>query len=119
MAEVKIFLNGRSYDIACDAGQEGRIVDLAAFVDQRLQALSRTGAAYSEAHLMALASLVIADELFNTQAGAAAPQKGAKAAAAPAAQAPVSKEEEAALLRVVETLTKRIDGIASKVLQAS
>ncbi len=116
MAEVKIFLNGRSYDIACDAGQEGHIVDLAAYVDQRVQALSRSGAAYNEAHLMALATLIVADELFAAREGAPA-QKPAKAAAQ--AQAAVSKDEEATILRVVETLTKRIDGIASKVLQAS
>ena len=33
MAEVTIYINGRSYDIACDNGQEGRIVDLAAYID--------------------------------------------------------------------------------------
>ena len=65
MAEVTIYINGRSYDIACDNGQEGRIVDLAAYIDQRLQQISRTGAAYNDAHLTVLTSLVLADELFE------------------------------------------------------
>ena len=30
MADVNITINGRIYEIGCDQGQEGRIVDLAA-----------------------------------------------------------------------------------------
>jgi hypothetical protein len=51
MAEVTIYINGRSYDIACDNGQEGRIVDLAKYIDQRVQQISRSGSAYNDAHL--------------------------------------------------------------------
>ena len=60
MAEVTITLNGRAYEIACDAGQEGRIVDLAAYIDQRLSQIARSGGAYNDAHLMVLTSLVLA-----------------------------------------------------------
>jgi len=120
MAEVTIYINGRSYDIACDNGQEGRIVDLAAYIDQRLQQISRGGAAHNDAHLNVLTSLVLADELFETREQLNAVPRTPRAAAPSAVAAPVvNKEEETALLKVLEQLTKRIEGVASRVAQAS
>jgi cell division protein ZapA len=124
MAEVTIYINGRSYDISCDNGQEGRIVDLATYIDQRLQSISRAGAAYNDAHLQVLTSLVLADELFDARnGGLQAPVKASRQqTAVPAAAAPapgISKEEETAVLKVIEQLTKRIEGVAGKIVQAS
>jgi len=119
MAEVNITLNGRIYEIACDQGQEGRVVDLAAFIDQRLQQISRSGAAYNDAHLMVLTALVLADELFEMQEGGAAkaPRVAAPVAAAPAAPAR-NPEEELALVKLLDQMAKRIDGIAQRVQSA-
>ncbi|MBU6474623.1 MAG: cell division protein ZapA [Alphaproteobacteria bacterium] len=125
MAEVTIYINGRSYDISCDNGQEGRIVDLASYIDQRLQQISRAGAAYNDAHLMVLTSLVLADELFDARSGQgevpASALRATRGAPVPAAapQSSISKEEEQAVLNVLEQITKRIEGVASRVLQAS
>ncbi len=112
VAEVTIYINGRSYDIACDNGQEGRVVDIAAYIDQRLQQIARSGAAYNDAHLMVLTALVLGDELFDTRE-----QPRTSRAAAPAS--PDNKEEELAVVRLIEQMTKRIDGIAGRVQQAS
>ncbi len=127
MAEVTIYINGRSYDISCDNGQEGRIVDLASYIDQRLQQISRAGAAYNDAHLMVLTTLVLADELFDAKEGhMEAPAPALRATRANATPAPVaapqssiSQEEELAVLKVLEQITKRIEGVATRVMQAS
>jgi len=110
MAEVTVTLNGRSYDIACDNGQEGRVVDLAAYVDQKLQQISRSGAAYNDAHLMVLTAIVLADELLEAREGA--PARPVKAASAAPEK---SDKDETILLRALENLTQRIDGIATRV----
>jgi cell division protein ZapA len=117
MAEVTIYINGRNYNITCDNGQEGRVVDLASYIDQRLQQISRSGAAYNDAHLMVLTALVLADELFDIkeQAGAVASRTGKSAAVS---ASPVSKEDDVAMLRLLEQITKRIDGIAARVQSA-
>ena len=115
MAEVNIALNGRSYEIACDAGQEGRVVDLAAYIDQRLQGIARSGGAYNDAHLLVLTALVLADELYDAREAASA-RPSVKTA--PAAQAPQSREEEQIVLRLLGELAKRIDGIAQRVQAA-
>ena len=118
MAEVTVYINGRSYDISCDHGQEGRVVDLAAYIDQRLQAISRSGAAYNDAHLMVLTSLVMADEVFEMREELEG--KGPRAIRAPAAHAPaVNKDEEVAVARLLDQLTKRIEGIATRVSAVS
>ncbi len=65
MAEVTITINGRHYDISCDSGQEGRIIDLAGYIDQKISQISQTGAAYNDSHLQILTLLVVADELFE------------------------------------------------------
>jgi cell division protein ZapA len=120
MSDVNITINGRSYEISCDPGQEARIVDLAAYIDQRLMQISRSGAAYNDAHLLVLTTLVLADELFDAResgesvpvrAGKNTPQVKESASAA-------SKEDEQAVAQLLDKLAKRIDGIAAKVQAA-
>jgi cell division protein ZapA len=120
MAEIGITINGRAYDIACDNGQEGRIVDLANYIDQRVMQLARSGGIYNEAHLMVLTALVLADELFEArETAAAAPRTNARGVPpVTATPAPVNKEEEQAVARALESLAKRIEGIAARVQAA-
>lgn len=113
MSQANITLNGRVYEIACDPGQEGRIVDLAAYIDQRLQKIARSGGAYNDSHLLVLAALVLADELFEAKEEAAGAPKAARAAVAAG-----TGQDEAALARLLESLSKRIDGIAQRVQAA-
>jgi cell division protein ZapA len=65
MAEVNLDINGRSYPILCDDGQEARIKKLAAYIDERLSQISSSGAASNENHLLVLTSLILADEIFE------------------------------------------------------
>lgn len=67
MPEVTLQINGRGYGIFCDEGQEDRILELAAFIDSRLQDIAASGAASAESHLLVLTSLVLADELFEAR----------------------------------------------------
>ena len=117
MGDVKITLNGRLYDIGCDPGQEARVMELAAYIDQRLQQIARSGAAYSDSHLFVLTSLVLADELFEAKnAPALARGQSLRTQSVPADG--LNKEEEQALSRLLEQITKRVDGLAAK-LQAA
>jgi cell division protein ZapA len=122
MAEVNISMNGRVYEISCDDGQEGRVLELAAYIDQRLQKIARSGAAYNDAHLMVLTTLVLADELFDMRDDMAdkpvAKQGKASEAAKTAETAPANAEDEKMLLNMLDKLTKRIDGIAARVQAA-
>ena len=117
MAEVRIYINGRSYDVSCDTGQEGRVVDLASYVDKKLQHISRSGAAYNDAHLMVLTTLVLADELFDMHDAEQAQQAG-PAPAAPIRHHAAGNEDDLDIMRIIEQLTLRIDRIATRVQSA-
>src|SRR5215470_1893420 len=63
MGQVSVPVNGRSYTITCDDGQETRIRRLAQYVDAKVgEFVGRVGQV-GEARLLLLAALVIADEL--------------------------------------------------------
>ena len=65
MGEVNVTIDGRSYGIACDAGQEPRIQQLGKYINQRMGELSNGSGANNKAQLMVLTALVLADEVFD------------------------------------------------------
>ena len=63
MSQVSFQLNGRNFSVACDAGQEGHILGLAASVDERLQPIAQSAGVGHDSQVYALTMLVLADEL--------------------------------------------------------
>ncbi len=56
-------MNGRSYQLACDDGEEGHLLNLAAYFDGRVSELAGSVGQVGEARLMLMAGLMIADDL--------------------------------------------------------
>ena len=104
MAEVTLSLNGRSYRIACADGQEPHVQRLGRYIDDKIQDLVRSSGQVGDARLLAMASLVIADELAEAKGGIDAPSSMAKPADAAA--------------EAIEAAAKRIDALAAR-LEAS
>lgn len=116
MAEVNVTINGRTYGIACDDGQEQRVLDLGKYVDERLREISRAGAASSESHLMVLTSLVLADEIFDlleSEGGAKTGKTNGSGAIS------LSKDDEKKFISAIDHLASRIDSIAGNLQKAS
>lgn len=67
MAQVTVTINGRNYPIACNAGEEGRIGELARYVDGKVRGFAREFGAVGEARLLLLTALVLADELADAR----------------------------------------------------
>ena len=63
MGQVSVPVNGRSFTISCDDGQEPRIRRLAQYVDAKVGEFVASVGQIGEARLLLLAALVIADEL--------------------------------------------------------
>ena len=63
MGQVSVPVNGRSYALSCDDGQETRIRRLAQYVDAKVTEFVGSVGQVGEARLLLLAALVIADEL--------------------------------------------------------
>ncbi len=110
MAQVDIVINGRIYGVACDTGQEPRVRELAEMVDSRVRELTGPGAPQvSEAHILVLAGLMLADELIEVRAEFA--ERESAAAADP-------EDDQELLVAAVDHLTERIGVIANRLGRA-
>ena len=68
MAQVDITINGRTYQIACDDGQEEHLTQLGEYVDKRVKELVAAVGQVGDSRLLVMVSLLIADELAETYA---------------------------------------------------
>lgn len=68
MGQVSITVNGRAYQVACDDGQEAHLMDLSKYLNQKVDGLIRDVGQIGDGRLMLMASLMIADELFDARA---------------------------------------------------
>lgn len=63
MAQLTIEVNGRSYAVGCEDGQEAHLRSLAASVDQQVRSLAGDVGPLGETRLLLMAALMLADEL--------------------------------------------------------
>jgi cell division protein ZapA len=66
MAQVEVSINGRTYQVACDDGEEEHLVNLADYLNRKVGDLASTLGQVGEVRLMLMAGLVLADELHAT-----------------------------------------------------
>lgn len=111
MAEVSLNINGRNYGVACDDGQERRVRELGHYIDQRMKDIARAGAASSENHLMILAALMLADEVFELRDNINDMGREVR-------RAQSNQQDEAVIAEAIGQLADRIDEIAERVKKA-
>jgi cell division protein ZapA len=63
MAQISVHINSRQYRMACADGQEDHLVQLAADVDQRIQAMRSQFGEVGDMRLTIMGAITIADEL--------------------------------------------------------
>lgn len=63
MAQVDIEVNGRTYQVGCEDGQEAHLKDLAAIIDKQIRQVSEDVGQLGETRLMLMSALLMADEL--------------------------------------------------------
>lgn len=112
MARVDIDLNGRTYGITCEEGQELRLREIASFVDAKMGALAQGKMGASETQLLVLTALTMADQLFDLRAELAKARTGGGTSAS----LDLGIEERYAA--AVEALAKRVNAVASKLARA-
>ena len=65
MALITLIVHGQDYEMACDDGQEDHLRKLAEYVEEKVQGLAQTAGQVGEKRMLVMASLLIADELFD------------------------------------------------------
>lgn len=73
MAQARLTVGGRRYDIACRAGEEARFAALGQIVDAKAQQAAQALGGVNEARQLLLAALLLADELQDARRGAPPP----------------------------------------------
>ena len=106
MAQVNVSVNGQSYRIACEDGQEDRLVDLAAMVDEKVLELVNQIGQVGSNRLLVMAALIIADELVDLKNEVGSLQE----------QKDNTNQQDTVL--ALQEITKRIENIADQVEQA-
>ncbi|MFV3128713.1 cell division protein ZapA [Niveispirillum sp. KHB5.9] len=120
MRRVDFTLNGRGHSLTCEDGQEQRLLELAAYVDARMQELTG-GAAGHEVQNLIATCIVLADELMEARAEAKTLRAGH--APAPVIHQPspppaAASADEAKVGAAIDTLAKRIEDIAARLERA-
>ena len=71
MGQISVQIAGRNYPLACRDGEEAHLERLAAHLASKTKELTASLGPMSEPRLLLMAGILIADELFEKQAGGA------------------------------------------------
>ena|ERR1700761_2835658 len=102
MAQVTLRINGYAYVIGCQDGEEQHLEAMADEVNRRIDGVRAAAGPSGEARMLVMASLLMADDLFETRG-----RLQALEAATPAASKPDPK-----LGRKLNKIAKRAEEIA-------
>lgn len=114
MAQVNLNIHGKAYGVACDDGQEHRVLEVGQVVDAKAGDIAKAGAASNENHLLFLTALMLADELMDLREEIQHVSNGVQQQAAPtqAEAAPIQDEEE--ILLAIDHLKQRLDTVSER-----
>jgi cell division protein ZapA len=121
MTQVDITINGRSYAITCDDGQEAHVGRLARYLDQKVTGLAKSVGQVGDARLLVMASLLVVDELVETDQALKQARNGAPpatqmpaTAASPLTVSPPAGADEMLLAQTLDRLAYRIETIVTR-----
>jgi cell division protein ZapA len=111
MPHLSVTINGRSYSVACEEGQQEHLGCLADYLKVRVEELADSLGQIGDARLMLMASLLISDELSDAykELGVA---RGAVDQVATATQK--SQDQAGRMTGQLEKLAKRAEAIAAR-----
>jgi len=109
LAQVTIKLNGYSYTVGCEDGQEQHLTAMADQVESRIESIKKLGGASGEARLLVLTALLLADEIHDLRIE----MEAVRAAAAASVPVPAPAKSEAETNRRIRKLAVRAEQIAA------
>src|ERR1700757_2845105 len=81
MAQVTVRINGYAYTVGCQDGEEEHLQAMAGEVERRIDSVKAVAGQSGEARMLVMASLLMADDLFEADKALRAGQAGQPAAA--------------------------------------
>jgi len=115
MAHVDVEVGNRLFRLTCETGQEARIRELAEEVDRRVRAGAVAGRVGSDAQMLLIAAIQIADELRDVLGGR---EELAARGLIAAGRATVEDARVAEAARAIDELAGRIETVVSRLERA-
>jgi cell division protein ZapA len=107
VGQVSITIRGRQYQIACDDGQEAHVARLGRYLDQQAEQVQKTTKnTFSDALLLVMVGLLVADELSDATADA---ERSVKA------QAAARSKADTDIAAAISSLAQRVEAVAAQV----
>lgn len=103
MAQVTVKINGYAYTVGCQDGEEDHLVAMAGEIERRIDSIKAVAGQTGEARMLVMASLLMADDLFELGQSLAAAGKTAGTAS----------PSDPKLERKLARLAKRAEDIAA------
>lgn len=101
MAEVKLSIAGREYSVACNNGEEPRLLALGAMVDEKAREAGGGSGGLNETRSLLFSALLLADRLHDMTSGTQAVADNAQAA-----------EKSSQTADALEGLASRLENLA-------
>lgn len=119
MSQVNVVINSRQYRMACEDGQEERLLELARDLDQRILQLRDKFGEIGDTRLTVMAALTLADELSETsQQMRGLEQELTALRDARTAFADRSKMTHAAIVAAFNSAAERIENLTRRLNQS-
>jgi cell division protein ZapA len=110
MPQVSIQIANRTYELACGDGEQERVQQLAAYVDDKVSELRKQMPGAPEIKLVVFAALLLADESHEAR-GIAKAAESARASATDSAETLATALEDLITSRV-DKMSKKVSGAA-------
>lgn len=113
MAQVNVTISGRSYRIACEDGQEDHLIGLADDLDRSIAEMRDRFGEIGDQRLTVMAAITLADR--NSEIAQRLERVQAEMAGLEEARAAIVEREaaaEAQLVKVIDSLSERIEAMA-------
>ena len=110
MPQVSIQIANRTYELACGDGEQERVQQLAAYVDDKVSELRKQMPGAPEIKLVVFAALLLADESHEAR-GIAKAAENARASATDGAETLATALEDLITSRV-DKMSKKVSGAA-------
>ncbi|HVB68541.1 MAG TPA: cell division protein ZapA [Acetobacteraceae bacterium] len=112
MAQVTVRINGFSYTVGCQDGEEKHLLAMAGEVERRIDSIKAVAGPSSEARMLVMAALLLADDLHETRAALDQPRANEPAQPRPAAaEAAAQARQERRLARLAKRAEEIADGL--------
>jgi cell division protein ZapA len=119
MPLVNVMVNSRAYTIACDAGEEPHLKELAQHVDEKVKELIGTVGQVGDQKLLLMAAVLITDEFFEARGRLDADaKKTGELSSAHAEASGRAEQSEQLAASALEDAARRLEGIVEKLKAA-